>query len=126
MNTKIPVILIIDDADSHLYLLQSILSEEGYNVIIENDAQNALVIMDEINFDLILLDLMMPKIDGFTILEIIKTNYKNKNIPVIMVSAKSDIKSIERSIREGAHDYIVKPVNIRDVKNKIKSALNNY
>lgn len=125
MNSKIPTILIVDDVDSHLYLVQSLLSEEGYNVKIVNDAQKALTIIEEIKFDLILLDLMMPKIDGFQLLDRIKVNKKYKKIPVIILSARSDMKSIERSIKKGAFDYIVKPINIQDVKNKIKFALNN-
>ena len=126
MNSNMSKILIVDDADSHLYLMQSLLSTEGYDVKIANDAQKAFTIIEEIKFDLILLDLMMPKVDGFQLLDRIKANKKYKKIPVIILSVRSDMKSIGCSIKKGAFDYIVKPSNIQDVKNKIKLALSNY
>jgi two-component system alkaline phosphatase synthesis response regulator PhoP len=125
MNSTIPKILIIDDKESNLYLLQSILSDEGFNTISEKNPQDALLYIEEMRFDLILLDLMMPKIDGFQVLEIIKLGFTNRNTPVIILSAKSDSKSIIHSLELGATDYMVKPVNIKDLKNKVKSALMN-
>lgn len=123
MNSTIPKILIIDDTASQLYLLENILNEEGINTVLENNVQNVLSYIEKIKFDLILLDLIMPKIDGFQVLEIIKLGFTNKNTPVIILSAKSDNQSIMHSLELGAVDYITKPVNIKDIKNKVKSAL---
>lgn len=125
MSLRVKNILVVDDAKHHLYLLESILSFEGYSVFTSDDPKKALIMLEEIEVDLILLDIMMPDLDGFQVLDILYKNPNHKDIPVIILSAKSDPKVIQKAIKLGAQDYIVKPVNVRDVQNKVKSILSN-
>jgi DNA-binding response OmpR family regulator len=112
-------LLIIDDKKSHSHFLQWILSDEHYQTYIANSFSEALKLLGKYTFDLVLLDLMMPESDGFKILDYLKKDMWLKNIPVIVVSARSDRESIEACLRKGAVDYIVKPYNSWDLKNKI-------
>ena len=117
-------LLVIDDKYSHLLLLQTILEEEGYKVITINNGSDALKIIEEdTNIDAILLDIMMPDIDGYQILDKLRTNGGKLPIPVIIVSAKADTNSIKKAMDKGAFGYITKPLNIQEVRNKINSAL---
>ena len=117
-------ILIIDDMSTHLLLLQTILEEEGYEVAaIDNGKEAMEKIENDQDIKLILLDIMMPELDGYQILDKVKSEDKNVNIPVIVVSAKTDSSSIKKALEKGAYDYITKPLNVYDIKNKIKSAL---
>lgn len=117
-------ILIIDDMSTHLLLLQTILEEEGYEVAaIDNGKEAMEKIENDQDIRLILLDIMMPELDGYQILDKVKSEDKNVNIPVIVVSAKTDSSSIKKALEKGASDYITKPLNVYDIKNKIKSAL---
>ena len=114
-------VLIIDDVSSHLLLLQSIMEEEGYKTLICDKPQKAGELMLENNFNVVLLDIMMPGMDGFQVLDSIQKNEKTSNIPVIIISAKTDSRSIKNAMKKGAFDYITKPINIQDVKNKVSS-----
>ncbi|MFP4621274.1 MAG: two-component system response regulator [Bacteroidales bacterium] len=116
-------ILIIDDMPTHLLLLRTILEEEGFDVIVSDGGRNALEALKEDKaVKLILLDIMMPEFDGFDFLE--KLNESDiEEIPVIVVSAKSDNKSIQKAIDKGAYDYLTKPFNIQDIRNKVRTAL---
>lgn len=117
-------ILIIDDMSTHLLLLQTILEEEGYEVMALDNGKEAIeVIESDQDIRLILLDIMMPELDGYQILDKVKSKDKNVNIPVIVVSAKTDSSSIKKALEKGAFDYVTKPLNVYDIKNKIKSAL---
>ena len=117
-------ILIIDDMSTHLLLLQTILEEEGYKVIAADNGKDALEhIANDKNIDLILLDIMMPELDGYQVLQKVKTKDNHTSVPVIVVSAKTDSTSIKKALEEGAYDYITKPLNVHDIKNKVKSAL---
>ncbi|MFP3860493.1 MAG: PleD family two-component system response regulator [Bacteroidales bacterium] len=118
-------ILVIDDMSTHLLLLQSILEEEGYNVITVDNGEDALKIIEkDNNLDMILLDIMMPGIDGFEVLRRMDTSEDKEKLPIIIVSAKTDTWSIKNAMDLGAYDYITKPLNIHDIRNKVNSALN--
>ena len=116
-------ILIIDDVSSNLLLLQSILEADGYQVIPVDNGKEALeVLKGSDNIRLILLDIMMPDLNGYEFLDR-KNEMLGKQIPVIIVSAKTDTESIQRAIEKGAYDYISKPFNTHNIINKIRSAL---
>jgi len=116
-------ILVIDDVSSNLLLLQSILEDEGYRVIPVDNGQEALDILKESeNIRLILLDIMMPDLDGYEFLEL-KNQMLGQEIPVIIVSARTDTASIQKALDKGAYDYISKPFNTHNIINKIRSAL---
>jgi len=118
-------LLIIDDESSTSLLLRWLLKDEPYQTFTANSFREALNLLRENSFQLILLDLIMPDVDGFEMLEHLKTDKTLRRIPVIIVSVKSDRDSIETSLRKGAWDYVVKPYNIRDLRNKVKIILAN-
>jgi len=116
-------ILIIDDVSSNLMLMESILEAEGYEVMPCDDGRKALEYLEgSSQIRLILLDIMMPDFDGYEFLEQ-KNAAVGKDIPVIVVSAKTDTDSIQQALEKGAYDYLSKPFNIQDVLNKIRPAL---
>ena len=116
-------VVILDDVTSHLLLLQTILEGDGYDAIAFNDQKKALDYLNKQKTDVLLLDIMMPELDGFQILDKIKKNPKIKDIYVIIISAKTDAQSIKIAINKGAFDYITKPINIQDLKNKVRAAM---
>jgi DNA-binding response OmpR family regulator len=118
------VILIVDDMSTHLLLLQTILDEEGYDTIILEDSEKVIDTLNKNKIDVMLLDIMMPGMDGFRVLEEIDKEKKFSKLPVIIISAKTDSWSIKNAMDKGAFDYITKPINIQDVRNKVQSAFN--
>ncbi|MCB2194781.1 MAG: response regulator [Bacteroidetes bacterium] len=116
-------ILIVDDISTHLLLLQTILHDEGYQTKITDDSKRVVDILLKEEFQVVLLDIMMPGLDGIQVLEKIKSNEKLSSINVIVISAKTDSWSIKNAMDKGAFDYITKPINIQDVRNKVKSAM---
>ncbi len=121
--TEASKILIIDDMPSHLLLLKTILEEEGFEIITAEDGENALrTLKEDEAIALILLDIMMPGFDGFDFLDKINESETYKT-PVIVVSAKTDNTSIQKAIEKGAYDYLTKPFNVQDIRNKVRSAL---
>ncbi|MDK2978767.1 MAG: hypothetical protein PWP52_1481 [Bacteroidales bacterium] len=116
-------ILIIDDESTHLLLLQTILQDEGYHTEIADHPQKGLKLLKENNYQVLILDIMMPGMDGFEVLEKIRKDKKLKKLHVIIISAKTDSWSIKNAMNRGAFDYLTKPINIQDVKNKVKSAM---
>ena len=105
-------ILLVDDSPSNNLLLQNILEEEGYAPITSFDGKNALEIIRKEKPDLVLLDIMMPEIDGFEVLEDIVTNDDTKDIKVIIITARKDTEDRNRAIDLGVIDYIIKPIDI--------------
>lgn len=116
-------ILIVDDVSTHLLLIQSILLEEGYNAEITENPNDVIGLLLKKEYPVLLLDIMMPGIDGFQILDSISENKSLNFVNVIIISAKTDSWSIKNAMDKGAFDYITKPINIQDVRNKVKLAM---
>ena len=115
-------ILIVDDSFNNLLLLEDLLSEISYNVIIARNGVEALFKLNELPIDLVLLDIMMPRMDGFELMK----NMINKgfdNIPVIFITAKNNEEDKNKAFEMGAVDYIIKPVVINQILAKVESAL---
>ena len=107
-------ILCIDDIEANLFTIRSVLDvsvEDSYNVFTATSAHDGLEILLRQDIDLILLDVMMPDVDGFEAAKIIKSNKKSKDIPIIFVTAKKDDESISNCYESGGDDYINKPFN---------------
>lgn len=102
-------ILVVDDMEANRELLSRRLSREGHSISTANGGQLALELVEKTEFDLILLDLMMPDINGYEVLRRLKGDPAVRHIPVIMISALDEIDSIVRCIKAGAEDYIPKP-----------------
>ena len=103
-------ILYIDDIRTNLFTMQSVL-EDYYEVYIAQSAHEGLEILIKHKIDLILLDIMMPEIDGFGTAKMIRSNKKTKKIPIIFVTAKSDDETISQCYEIGGDDYVNKPFN---------------
>ena len=110
-------ILIVDDEKMILNLLAHNLEKEGYNVIEASDGLEAVNIAQEKKIDLILLDVMLPKLDGLSVCKRIKNMM---NIPILMVTAKDDELDKILGLELGADDYITKPFNIRELLARVK------
>ncbi len=115
-------ILVVDDAKANIDILVETLGEE-YDVIFATDGESALEILEEENPDLILLDVMMPGIDGFETCRRIKSDLKTKHIPVIFVTAKTETVDILEGFGVGGVDYITKPFQFEEVYVRIQTHL---
>ncbi len=117
--------LIIDDEQDILDLLNYNLSKEGYSITL---AQNGLEGLDKINsdIDLIILDVMMPQMDGLEFCKHVKSKKNLQNIPIIFLTAKDDEIDEIIGLEIGADDYIHKPISIRKLKTRIKVVLKRY
>jgi diguanylate cyclase (GGDEF)-like protein len=117
-------ILVVDDQDEIRTLLQRRLKREGYRVdVAENggEALNRLQTPDE--FDLVLLDIMMPETDGYTVLRSIRQNNDPEELPVIMITAKAESEDRVQAFEEGANDYITKPIDFPVARERIRTHL---
>ena len=124
MAKKIPL-LAIDDDTEFLELVGYTLELAGFKVYKASNGPAALHIARSIDLSVILLDTVMPGMDGLQVLSELKLDDKTKNIPVIMLTAKSVMGDVEYAFDIGADDYITKPVVIRDLPAKIKTKLKN-
>lgn len=113
-------LLIVDDSSTNLILLRNIFEGEGFNVSIAESGKTAFKLLEKIVVDAILLDIMMPVMDGFEVLDKLKTDKKTKDIPVIMVTARQDEEDVQKSINYGASDYIKKPFIVTELVEKVK------
>jgi len=118
-------ILVVDDSTTNVVLLEAILDEKGYLIETALNAKEAYSIIDRESPDLILLDLLMPKISGFDFLEEIRKNEKTKDTPVIVVSALTDEENVEKIMKMGAIDFIKKPIDLQYLVDKVESTLQN-
>jgi adenylate cyclase len=110
--THTAAILVVDDSDDNRYTLTKGLEREGYtNVTVAYDGLEALRRLAEHQFDLVLLDVMMPQLDGIQTLAAMKTDPGLRHIPVVMISVVTDLERVVRCIELGAEDYLPKPFN---------------
>ena len=122
MSQKMKV-LIVDDEPLNVEYLDMRLEDLNYQTVTAVDGQEALDKMKSEQPDLVLLDLMMPVLDGFAVLAQAKADPELRDIPVIIISADNDSKSIVRGIKQGADDYLTKPVNHELLVKKVKEFL---
>ena len=110
--TSNAALLVVDDSEDNRYTLTRRLNREGYqNLTTANDGREALDILNSQPFDLVLLDIMMPEMSGYEVLERVKSSDTLRDIPIIMISALDEIESVVRCIELGADDYLSKPFN---------------
>lgn len=116
-------ILMVDDDEMHRALVNKRLAADNHSVRPAQSGLQALKALEESEFDLILLDVMMPDLDGFQTLEKIKANDKYRHIPVIMLSADDRPETIDKCLKAGADDFIMKPFNAALLQSRIQSCL---
>ena len=116
-------VLVVDDNQQNLELLQAYLDDMDCETIAANDGAEALEIIKQRQPDLILLDVMMPKMSGFEVCRRIKNNPKTADIPVIMVTALTELGDIERGLDSGTDDFLSKPINKWELTTRVKTML---
>ena len=120
-------LLVIDDSEINLYLVEAIFSDDpDINVVLIWDSRKALEKIKQIQPEMILLDLMMPHIDGYQILYQMKTDPDLSDIPVVILSARHDDESVKKAMEYGAADYIKKPINSFKLKYIIHNLMKTY
>jgi len=120
MDTKI-TILIVDDNHQNLRVVSSFLKDKNYNLALATSGVKTLELLEKIETDLILLDIMMPEMDGLETCRILKANPKTADIPVIFLTAKNQTEDIVEGFEAGGVDYITKPFNRDELLVRIKN-----
>jgi class 3 adenylate cyclase len=124
MKSDRPAILIVDDNEDNRYTLQTLLEADGYERIAGAAGGNeAMTLIEQEKFSLVLLDMMMPDLNGDEVLRLIKSKADTRDLPVVMISADSDTEKISKCIELGADDYLPKPFNPTILRARIGSAL---
>jgi len=118
-------ILIVDDERTNVVLLKSMFSEEEHDVILAYDGKEGLEKAKEERPDLILLDIMMPKMDGFKVCGLLKADKRFNKIPIMIISSRAGSGDLEISKEAGADSYLLKPINREEVSKEIKRLLKN-
>jgi len=116
-------ILVVDDEKDILDLVSYNLAKEGYEIETSTDGEDALKRVKAENYDLIVLDLMMPGIDGMELCRVLKSNEKTESIPIIMLTAKSEELDKVLGLEMGADDYVTKPFSPRELIARVKAVL---
>ena len=120
MSISAPRILLVDDELSVQKLLAYPLRKEGYDVIAALDGREALERLRDDNFDLVVLDVMLPRIDGFDVCRAIRSR---STVPIIMLTAKTEETDKVLGLELGADDYITKPFSVREFRSRVKAVL---
>lgn len=119
-----PTLLIIDDEPQNIELAEIVLQKEGYRLLHAEDGEAALQVLSYEAVEVIVLDLMMPRLDGFGLLERLKADEALRRIPVLVVTALGETSHRTRAESLGADAYLVKPYDIIDLKTRVKAMLN--
>jgi two-component system alkaline phosphatase synthesis response regulator PhoP len=120
---KLPVILVVDDNHQNLELIQAYLEDVECKTVSAHDGLEALEMVARAKPDLVLLDVMMPKMSGFEVCRRLKNNPETSDIPVIMVTALNEFGDIERGIDSGTDDFVSKPVNRLELLTRVRTML---
>jgi len=113
-------LLVVDDDKDTADTIGNRLAKEGYEVAVSYDGEDALAKVGEFNPDVVILDLMLPKLNGFDVLKVVRERYKEKWRPVIIVSARTELEALRTCYALEADHYITKPFSIDDLLRGIK------
>ena len=113
-------IMVVDDDQEMLRLLNRILELEGFDAIVVADGDSALKLLDKIEPDLVILDSMMPGLDGIQTLDLMR---ERSNVPIIMLDTEHEVESLRKALSHGADDYIRKPFGVRSLTARIRAKL---
>ena len=119
-------VLIVDDVPDNIQVAMNFLKEEPYNLSFATRGQEALALMKTHEYDLVLLDIMMPEMDGFEVCRRIKAEPRLQDIPIIFVTAKVDVDSISQGFHAGAVDYLCKPFHAEELLARVNTHLSLY
>ena len=115
--------MIADDNDQNRELLDAYLAEEDYQILMARDGEETLQVVRNHQPDLILLDIMMPRMSGYEVCEQLKADSEFSDIPVLMVTALNEMGDIEKAVIAGCDDFLTKPVNQLELKTRVRSLL---
>jgi CheY-like chemotaxis protein len=116
-------LLIADDDERNRELLQAFLEGDGHEILMSHDGASTMQAAFDKQPDLILLDIMMPKLSGYEVCQKLKKDERTKNIPILMVTALKDPGDIEKAVNAGADDFLSKPVHRLELKARVRSLL---
>jgi DNA-binding response OmpR family regulator len=116
-------VLIADDNQQNRELLEAYLADDGHEILMTVDGQQTLDVVSRELPDLVLLDVMMPKLSGYEVCQRMKQQSATRDIPVLMVTALKDTSDIERSVSAGADDFLTKPVHRLELLTRVRSLL---
>ncbi len=116
-------ILVIEDVEDHLEIVKLILEQHGYNILVATTGKEGLNVTKSCHPDLIILDVVLPEMNGYEVCKAIKSSPDTKDIPIIMLSVRSNPEDIESAYSAGANKYITKPFNLEDLINEVKKLL---
>ena len=116
-------VLIADDIQQNRELLEAYLADEGYEILMASDGQQTMQLVDQQQPDLILLDIMMPRMSGYEVCSQIKGDPARRGILVLMVTALNEAGDIEKAVNAGCDDFLTKPVNRLELRTRVRSLL---
>jgi len=119
----VPRILVMDDDDDTLAILRMVLKKEGYKVDLANDGVEGLKLLRDRHHDLVISDVMMPKLDGYRFVETVRQDPSIRATPVILITAKKETEDKVTGLQKGADDYITKPYNLVELRARIAGML---
>lgn len=118
-------ILVVDDSPTEVHILKKILEKQGYSILVAKDGQEGIDQARRSHPDLIIMDVVMPVLNGFQATRQLKNSEETADIPVIMVTTKDQQTDINWGMRQGANEYLVKPVAPAELLSKIRTLLND-
>ncbi|WP_088323426.1 response regulator [Polaribacter tangerinus] len=116
-------ILIVDDEPNIVMTLEYAFKKQNFEVFIARDGSEALEILENNMLDVVLLDVMMPKVDGYQTIKFIKSKNRLENTKVVFLTAKNKASDIEKGIKLGADKYLIKPFSVKKIVQEIKELL---
>ncbi len=116
-------VLIADDIQQNRELLEAYLADEGYEILMASDGQQTMQLVDQHQPDLILLDIMMPRMSGYEVCSQIKGDPARRGILVLIVTALNEAGDIEKAVNAGCDDFLTKPVNRLELRTRVRSLL---
>ena len=116
-------ILLVDDSETVLQMEQMILAKSSYELILARDGEEGVAKALTTQPDLILMDVVMPKMNGFEAVKRLRENAQTRSVPIVMVTSKAEAESMETGYQTGCSDYIIKPIDHLELVTKVKNLL---